>query len=132
MHGPLIPHSSWKADETQQSSTWRELVAVSRVLESVSSKIGGQRVHWFTDNNINVVCMLSIVSQKLNLQKEVLRVFLDNQIRLEPEWVPREENMVADTISRSVEGPNQEDRFANNYNMQQTKINSHNACPTQK
>lgn len=60
-HGPLVAHGSWTANEAQQSSTWRELVAVSRVLESVNRALCGQRVRWFTDN-LNVVRILRIGS----------------------------------------------------------------------
>lgn len=70
-----------------------------------------------------------------------------NQIQLEPEWVPREENVVADTISRIVDyddwhldplifnwldhawGPHDVDRFADNYNTQLKLFNSRYACP---
>ena len=33
-----------KAHEVKQSSTWRELVAVARVMESIATKLGGTRV----------------------------------------------------------------------------------------
>lgn len=149
-HGPLIANGSWTAEEAKQSSTWRELVAVSRVLESVVLKLSGERVRWFTDN-LNIVHILKVGSKKQHLQEEVLKVFnmcIGHQIKLEPEWVPREENTLADCISRIVDyddwqlvpeifywlnmqwGPFSVDRFADNYNTQLPRFNSWYACPS--
>ena len=49
-----IAQGNWLPDEAKQSSTWRELVAVGRVLLSVAGNLGNMRVRWFTDNQ-NVV-----------------------------------------------------------------------------
>lgn len=100
-HGLLIVIGSWTAEEAKQSSTWRELVAVGRVLESVVLKLSGEKLCWFTDN-LNTVHILKMGSKKQHLQKEMLKVFnmcIGHQIKLEPEWVPREENTLADCIS---------------------------------
>ena len=43
-HGPLIANGSWTASEAKQSSTWRELVAVSRVLELMVLNTGSVRI----------------------------------------------------------------------------------------
>ena len=88
--------------EAKQSSTWRELVAVGRVLMSVAKKLRNIRVCWFTDNQ-NVVRILKVGSCKLHLQVEalmVLKACVANNIRLEREWVPREKNQLADYFSR--------------------------------
>ena len=53
-HGPCLVHCQWTAEEASQSSTWRELTAVLRVLEAVSKKLSNTRVRWFSDNQ-NVV-----------------------------------------------------------------------------
>ena len=101
----VIANGSWTAEEAKQSSTWRELVAVSRVLKSMVLKLSGKRVHWFTDN-LNIVHILKVGSRKPQLHEEVLKVFnmcVEHQIKLEPEWVPREENTIADCISRIVD-----------------------------
>ena len=100
-----VAHGCWKEHEVKHSSTWRELVAVARVMESVANKLGGTRVRWFTDNQ-NVVRILQVGSGKAHLQVEALRVFdlcVQYQIHLEPEWVPREENQLADYLSRIVD-----------------------------
>ena len=53
-HGPCVVHGQWSTTEAKQSSTWRELAAVLRVLESIAPKLCNTRVRWFSDNH-NVV-----------------------------------------------------------------------------
>ena len=40
----------WSENDRVKSLTWRELKAVSLVLESFSKKLRNQRIRWFTDN----------------------------------------------------------------------------------
>ena len=87
-HGVHIAQGNSLPDEAVQSSTWRESVAVGRVLESVAHKLSNLRVRWFTDNQ-NVVRILQVGSAKPHIQVEALRVFkacICYNIRLEPEW----------------------------------------------
>ena len=42
MNGMHVANGCWKEHEVKQSSTWRELVAVARVMESVAKKLGVQ------------------------------------------------------------------------------------------
>ena len=148
-HGTHVAQGMWSSEEAVQSSTWRELAAVSRLLDSMAAKLRNARVRWFSDNQ-NVVRILQVGSRKPNLQEQALRVFetcIIYQIRLEPEWVPRSENELADFISRIVDyddwqvnpelfyylegawGPHSIDRFADNYNTQVARFNSRFACP---
>ena len=86
-----IAQGNWLPDKAVQSSTWRELVAVGRVLESVVHKLSDLRVRWLTDSQ-NVVRILQVGSAELHIQVEALRVFkacIRYNIRLEPEWIPR-------------------------------------------
>ena len=127
-----------------QSSTWRELSAVCRVLLSVAPKLVNSRVRWFADNQ-NVAHILRVGSRKPHLHAVALKVFnmsIQYQIRLEPEWVPREMNERADLLSRivnyddwylnpsvfawldSIWGPHSVDRFANHLNCQLPRFNS--------
>ena len=74
-HGMHIAHGNWlPEEEAQQSSTWRELVAVHKVLEAIASRLRNCRVRWFTDNQ-NVARLLLVGSRKEHLQLEVLKVF---------------------------------------------------------
>ena len=43
-------HAQWSVEEVKHSSTWRELKAVSLVLQSFASRLAGHSVKWFTDN----------------------------------------------------------------------------------
>ena len=101
-HGGHVTTGKWSGEEAQLSSTWRELWAIHMVLDSFSSKLKNHRVRWFTDNQ-NVVRIVLHGSRKPALQEEAMAIFsigLNHQIRLEPEWIPRDENEFADYLSR--------------------------------
>ena len=88
-----------------KSSTWRELMTVSLVLESLSMKLRNQRIRWFTDNQ-NVARILQVGSKSPHLQEVAVRVLAlmnKHQIRTEPEWIPHEENEMADYCSRIID-----------------------------
>ena len=143
-HGQHFAHGQWREDEIDTSSTWRELTAVARVLQAVANKMVGHRVRWFTDNQ-NVVKIVTVGSRKPALQAVAVRIFRlawENSISLEPEWIPREENKIADYVSRIVDyddwmlnpeifrsldyvwGPHTVDRFASDHNTQLDRFNS--------
>ena len=73
-HGMHVAQGNWLGHEAKQSSTWRELVAVCRVLQAIASKLVNMRVRWFTDNQ-NVVRILRVGSAKPHLQSEAVAVF---------------------------------------------------------
>ena len=54
---------------------WRELKAVSLVLESFATKLAGHRVKWFTDDQ-NVVRIVEAGSKKQHLQSIALSIFV--------------------------------------------------------
>ena len=75
------------------------------MLEEFGPKLKNYRVCWFTDNQ-NVVRIVLYGSTKPILQEEALAIFaigVNNQIRLELEWIPREENEFADYLSRIID-----------------------------
>ena len=148
-HGCHVATGQWSEEDKVKSSTWRELMAVLRVLESFSTKLKSQRIRWFTDNQ-NVVRILQVGSKSPHLQEvavRVLAVMIRHQIRIEPEWIPREENEMADYCSRIIDsddwmlnpelfsmlddlwGPHTVDRFANADNTQIERFNSRFWCP---
>ena len=96
-YGGCIANGQWTRDEAQCSFTWRELRAVRLVLESFSPQLQNKRIKWFTDNQL-VLC---------GSKKPILHwrhwQFVKARILLEPEWIPREENEIADYISRIVD-----------------------------
>ena len=84
-----------------------------------------------------MVRILQVGSKKAHLQQEALAIFemvVKNLIRIEPEWIPREENQQADYLSRLQDrdnwrinpkvflklnaqwGPHTVDRFADHFN----------------
>ena len=99
--GPNIAHGQWSQYEATLSFTWRELKAVSLVLDSFASKLAGHRVKWFTDNqNVRIV---QAGSKKQHLQAIALSIFTTcfrQGIQLDMEWIPRSPNDKADYISR--------------------------------
>ena len=143
-HGCHIAQGHWLQEEAVKSSTWRELRAVRQVLEAFAPKLRNERVRWFMDNQ-NVTRIIATGSKKPDLQAETLAIFstaVANNIRIEPEWIPREENELADYLSRIMDyddwsldgaifqqldhrwGPHTIDRFASHYNTQLPRFNS--------
>ena len=144
-HGGEVAHGHWDPMEAQQSSTWRELRAVRLVLESLLNKLENCTVKWFTDNQ-NVARIIQVGSKTPLLQKEALLVFslcVTYNISIEPEWIPRDKNQLADYISHIQDwddwqlnpnvfsllqikwGPCTIDWFVSYYNTQLPRFNSH-------
>ena len=143
-HGSVVVHGQWTQEEVRESSTWRELRAVTQSLEAVAHHLASHRVRWFTDNQ-NVVRIIQVGSRKGKLQQEAIKIFnmaLRHGIILEPEWIPRGENLFADYLSRIVDhddwglsqqffdlvdsawGPHTVDRFASEHNAKLPRFNS--------
>ena len=143
-NGPCVAYGQWTEHEAKQTSTWRELTAALKVLMAVAAKLMNLRVRWFTDNQ-NVARILLVGSKKPLLQVVALKVFslaVQYQIRLEPEWIPRELNKKADYLSHIIDyddwklnplvfaelddawGPHSVDRFASFHNCQVDRFNS--------
>lgn len=143
-HGRHVAHGQWTCSEMGKSSTWRELVAVKRILQAVACKIAYHRVRWFTDNQ-NVVRIINTGSRVAELQAVALEIFslaFRHQIKIDPEWIPRDQNQLADYYSKLVDyddwainpmvfnaldvmwGPHTVDRFANRDNAQLERFNS--------
>ena len=126
---------------TSQLSKANEVQVCWKIL---AQSLKNCRVCWLT-NNQNVVRIVLYSRRKPILQKEALVIFatgVNNQIRLEPEWIPREENEFADYLSRIVDhddwmlnpvvfqelhvmwGPHTIDRFADVHTRQLERFNS--------
>ena len=143
-HANKLVHGSWSPEECTKSSTWREIEAVRRVLEEIAPLLAGLCVKWCSDNQ-NLVRILQAGSKKEHLQDQAVAIFsicAQYSIRLELTWVPREQNVEADYISKVLEiddwmlnpqvfewlesmwGPHTVDRFANSANTQLPRFNS--------
>ena len=126
------------------SSTFRELKAVLYVLQSYAEKLANQSVKIFIDNQ-GASRILTIGSPKPHLREVLLEVFklcFRFGISIEAQWLPREENLRADLLSRFIDkddwrlnprvfsmidmkwGPHSIDRFSSHLNNQVPKFNS--------
>ena len=115
------------------------------MLEALECKLSILMVCWFSDNQ-NVVRIILVGRRNVKLQEEAVKVFeisLKYSIKIDPEWVPREHNQVADYLSRMMDyddwgispkvfeeeidnawGPHTVDRFASDYNAKLCRFNS--------
>lgn len=139
---------SWSKSEQSRSSTWRELAAVLRMLQELCVEFEHEKVRWYTDN-ANVPRILVHGSTKPDLHHLALAIFslsLKHNLVILPEWVPRNLNTIADSISRvsdyddwSIDqptfalidelwGPHTIDRFASPTNHRVKKFNSRFWC----
>ena len=145
----MISFKNFTTLESQKSSTWRELTAISFGIESLKIFLIGKSVLWKTDN---FACSIIVKSgsSKEHLQKiaeDIFNCCKQNNISLKIEWVPRETISLADKISRMNDsddwrttiaffneinmlwGPFTIDRFANNENTKLPLFNSKFFCP---
>ena len=140
----LVCHKNWSTEESQKSSTWRELDAINFALEAFANHLAGQAVACNTDNQ-NVVRIIQAGSMVKELQDIALSIFLftsQRQIHLNVPWLPRDQNSQADFFSKIVDfddyslhdevffhleslwGPHSVDRFACSYNAKLPRFNS--------
>ena len=85
---------SWSLDEQVQSSTWRELEAVTRVSAHFSTGLQGRTVRVYPDNK-NVAHIIRVGIRKISLHKSVMSVHelcKSNSIKLSIVWIPRKYN----------------------------------------
>ena len=134
----------WNKQEQMKSSTWREVEAVRRVLQSNVEILRNKHVKLLSDNK-NVSSVLQIGSRQSDLQKLALDTYHiceKESIIISPEWIPREDNIRADNLSRCTDsddwsvkwwvfemldkkwGPHSVDRFASHFNNKCVRFNS--------
>ena len=137
-------HKNFSIDEVGKSSTWRELEAVLFSLESFAPLMYGRTVNWETDNQA-VPTILAKGSRKKHLQELAVSAYFlckRESINLNVSWIPRDENTVADEMSKYVDyddwktsrgffhllnerwGPFTIDRFANHSNRKTLRYNA--------
>lgn len=137
-------HKNFSPVERVQSSTWRELEAVSFTLRSFAPLLQGRTVNWETDNQA-VASITTKGSKKEHLQCLAVRIYFlckRFDINLNINWIPRDKNVVADEISKFVDfddwttsttffrlldsswGPFTIDRFANHKNAKTPRYNA--------
>ena len=143
-------YGCWDEAEVCQSSTWRELASVERVLKSNESSLSHKSIKVFSDNK-NVSSILRKGSMKQSLQTLAMSVheFCEKrQIQMASEWISRESAplALADEFSRTFDNDDWEvkshifcqlsnmwgkfsvDRFATNLNCKCIRFNSRVWC----
>ena len=100
-----VSHGQWTVEESFKSSTWRELVAVFRVMQSLSHYLSGHRVKWFSDNQsiISIVKKGSMNEELQCVALDIFRFCLRKSIVLYLEWVWRTRIEKADYLSKILE-----------------------------
>jgi hypothetical protein len=99
---PEYAHEYFSEAESTESSTCRELIGVLRCLQSMVHLCAGK----FVVFQVDAQNLLGIVNRgsprlKLNaLARELFWFGLEHRITLSVEWVPREENTLADELSK--------------------------------
>ena len=101
--GDLLATGCWSEADRKRSSTWREIRGTKLVLQSLVDSLKGKEVLHRTDNQ-NTVHILSVGSRKQDLHQDAIDIYKlcqQNNIRLSVEWVSRDDNVQADTLSRT-------------------------------
>jgi hypothetical protein len=139
---------SWTQSESGKSSTWRELEAVSRTVKSSLTLLKIHSLKLNTDNK-NVTSIVKNGSKKSDLQiiaRELNTVCSENNIKIKANWISRQQNKIADCLSRYSDcddcgidesvfqildqlwGRHTVDRFATDYNTKCKRFNSKYWC----
>lgn len=153
--GPEVheAHGSWEPLERHgsASSTWRELSALLRLLRSFCPRLLQDCTVLARGDARNVFSILQKGgSGREHLQQICLEIFavcLEHRVELRPEWLPREENVRADYLSkiRDVDdfgvsspvfaqistafGPFSVDRFASPHKAKLARFDAFFWCP---
>ena len=98
-------HQNWSDFAKAQSSTFRELLAVSYSIKAFADCLKSQSVAWYTDNQ-NVVRIVSTGSKVLALQQlamDIHQSYLLSSIHIDMQWIPRDLNTAADDLSKFID-----------------------------
>lgn len=146
----VLARGFWTADERCRHITLLETQAVTNAILAFSrpglcSLISGTRIRLMEDNQAVVAMVTRWVSRSPEIMRELRRLWFHLDLadaRLTPVWLPSEENVVADGLSRlhdpsdwrfsrsvflhlnSVYGPYTIDRFASSLNTHLARYNS--------
>ena len=95
-------HFIWSDQEASESSTHREIRALVYCLKSFASFLRGKSLKWFTDsrNGANIVNYGSMNPSLHDLALDVSVICQDLNIIIVPEWIPRNLNVLADSLSK--------------------------------
>ena len=147
--GNLVARGTFTKWERHTSSTYRELLGVEGSIAALEDHLNGESITLYTDNS-NVARIISNGSPKPDLQRLAVKIHdisVSRNISIRTQWIPRELNTVADTISKIKDSDNWSiddetfqyiqsrfgaftvDRFADNINNKVPHFNSKFYCP---
>jgi hypothetical protein len=98
----LVAARTFSDAERVTHSTWRELENVHFTLKAFLPHLKGRTVKFFVDNK-SAVSIIEKGSMKWDCHQfalEIFKVCFNNHIRLDMQWIAREENKAADHLSR--------------------------------
>ena len=105
MNKSLFAARFFSEEERQEHSTWRELANVLFSLQAFLPKIKDSSLKLKVDNQASVHIM-ETGSMKPDMQffsQKIFEICFQNNIKLNLEWVPRDQNKLADFISRQAD-----------------------------
>jgi len=138
----FVCHKVWTANESLQSSTWRELSVIEFSLQYFATLLEGSHVKWYTDSQATAK-VVEAGSMKFVLHRAAQSIFsicIQSGIHLEGQWIPSSLNQQTDYISCLIDiddwqitnafflfldghwGPHTVDCFTNFYNHKLPKF----------
>lgn len=92
----------WDDFKKCRSSTWNELKALQIILLSLAEILSGRSVKIFTDNQnvVRIACKGSMINELHQLAMSIFAICVKHSLILELQWMPREDNISADSYSR--------------------------------
>ena len=91
--------------ERLESSTYRELLAITHAIIAFDNLLRGKNILWHTDN-ISAALIIWLGSNKDKLQSlanDIYSLCKNKNISLKVTWLAREYNSVVDSISKSID-----------------------------
>ena len=100
---PQYAREYFSEEESAQSSTYRELLGVFRCLQAMVHLCEGKLFVFFQVDAQNLLGVVNLGSPRLRLNdltRELFWFVLERRIVMTVEWVPREQNTLADDLSK--------------------------------
>ena len=98
-------HKQWTEMEAKKSSNWRELETIHFAICSFLQIVSNSQLKIYTDSQsaAHIVESGSMKSELQNLAVSIFNTCLINNVRLDVQWIPRNQNEHADFISRLLD-----------------------------
>jgi hypothetical protein len=95
----------WTQNETLMSSTWREAQTILLYLRIHALRFKGGKLKWYSDNQgVPPILHKGSMKPDLNLiAMGILQLCIEHDIQISVDWIPRDQNAVADTLSKLID-----------------------------